>query len=89
MELHTGSYANAKTADGKKRQLDKLKKAARYAKSLGLTVHAGHGLKYHDVRAVARIKEIDELNIGHSIISRALITGLAAAVKDMKRLVRV
>ena len=89
IELHTGCYANAKGKDKKKRELEKIKKAARFAVDFGLTVHAGHGLKYHDVRQVARIKEIDELNIGHSIISRAIFVGLAQAVREMKRLVRV
>lgn len=88
VELHTGAYANARTKTKKRQELEKLKKAAQYAASLGLIVHAGHGLKYHDVRPVAKIKEIDELNIGHSIISRAILVGLKQAVQEMKVLVR-
>ena len=59
----------------------------RYAGSLGLTVNAGHGLKYHNTRAIARIPGLNELNIGHSIISRAVFVGLKTAVKEMKKLV--
>lgn len=87
IELHTGKYANAKTKASQKRELGKLDKCAAYAKSLGLIVHAGHGLKYHNVRAVARLRHIDELNIGHSIISEAIFIGLPAAVRKMKKLV--
>jgi len=87
VELHTGTYANAKKAAAKRRELKKLAAAARYAKKLGLTVHAGHGLKYHNVKAVARLQGIDELNIGHAIISRAIFVGLGKAVKEMKGLV--
>lgn len=87
VELHTGRYANARTLSSRARHLEQIKKAAVYAKSQGLTVHAGHGLKYHNARAVARIKEIDELNIGHAIISEAVFTGLAAAVRRMKDIV--
>jgi len=87
IELHTGCYANAKNNKQRTNELTKLRQAARYARSIGLTVHAGHGLNYKNVRAVARIKEIDELNIGHAIISRAVFAGLGRAVKEMKRLV--
>ncbi len=87
VELHTGKYANARTRAAQDRELSKLKKCAAYAKSRGLIVHAGHGLKYHNVSAVARIKDIDELNIGHSIISESIFTGLASAVRRMKKLV--
>ncbi|MFT5387593.1 MAG: pyridoxine 5-phosphate synthase [Lysobacterales bacterium] len=87
VELHTGTYANAKTKIAKQKQLAKIKSAAKYAKEKGLIVHAGHGLKYHDVKPVAKIKYIDELNIGHSIISRSVVVGLARAVREMKALV--
>jgi pyridoxine 5-phosphate synthase len=66
------------------RELERLRAAARLAASRGLEVHAGHGLNYHNVTAVAAIAEIVELNIGHAIIARALFDGLAAAVSDMK-----
>lgn len=85
VELHTGAYAEAAGAE-RPRQLERLRAAARAAAALGLTVHAGHGLNYHNVGPVAAIPEIVELNIGHSIIARALFDGLARAVRDMKDL---
>lgn len=87
VELHTGQYANATTSAARTMRLQQIKKAAQKAKSVGLIVHAGHGLKYHNTKAVARIKEIDELNIGHSIISESIFTGLPAAVRRMKKIV--
>lgn len=87
VELHTGRYANARTISSRANHLNQIKKAAAFARGLGLTVHAGHGLKYHNTRAVARIADIDELNIGHAIVSEAVFTGLAAAVRRMKDLV--
>jgi pyridoxine 5-phosphate synthase len=87
IELHTGEYANAKTEVFRQAELKKLVSAATLAKELGLRVNAGHGLTYHNVQPVAAIKEIEELNIGHSIISRAVITGLTEAVREMKRLI--
>jgi pyridoxine 5-phosphate synthase len=65
-----------------------VRSAARHADSLGLTVNAGHGLHYHNVQPIAAIREIVELNIGHSIVSRALFDGLSKAVRDMKELMR-
>ncbi|MCK5580036.1 MAG: pyridoxine 5'-phosphate synthase [Candidatus Omnitrophica bacterium] len=88
VELHTGRYADAKTKKQKAVELKKLKNAVAYAQDLGLIVHAGHGLKYHDTQAIACINGIYELNIGHSIISRAAFDGLYKAVKDMKRLAK-
>jgi pyridoxine 5-phosphate synthase len=85
IELHTGSYADA-TGSEQARELERLASAARRAASLGLEVHAGHGLTYHNVIPVAAIAEIVELNIGHCIIARAIFTGLDAAVRDMKAL---
>lgn len=85
VELHTGSYADA-AGGGRARELDRLRRAARHAATLGLTVHAGHGLDYHNVQPVAAIGEIVELNIGHAIVARALFTGLPAAVREMKTL---
>jgi pyridoxine 5-phosphate synthase len=87
IELHTGAYAEA-TGAVRAREFERLSTAARFAASLGLTVNAGHGLNYHNVAPVAAIREIVELNIGHSIIARALIDGLAKAVGDMKALMR-
>jgi pyridoxine 5-phosphate synthase len=85
VELHTGSYANAKER-GKKAELVRLQKAAVEAHRLGLKVHAGHGLDYQNVRAVARLPYVRELNIGHAIVSRAVFVGMRKAVQEMKRL---
>jgi len=85
IELHTGTYADSRGA-AQARELDRLRTAARAAAGMGLTVHAGHGLDYHNVQPVAAIAEIVELNIGYAIIGRALFSGLAAAVRDMKAL---
>lgn len=85
IELHTGAYAEARGA-AKATELERLVQCARLGAGLGLEVHAGHGLNYHNVQPVAAIAEIVELNIGHAIISRAVFAGLAAAVRDMKTL---
>lgn len=85
IELHTGSYAEV-TGGNRARELQRLQQAARHAASMGLTVHAGHGLDYHNVQPVAAIREIVELNIGHAIVGRALFSGLASAVREMKAL---
>ena len=87
VELHTGTYADA-AAGRKNAELDRLATAARRAAQLGLEVHAGHGLHYENVKPVAALPEIAELNIGHALISRALMTGLTIAVRDMKALMR-
>jgi pyridoxine 5-phosphate synthase len=87
VELHTGAYAEAAGAR-QAQELERLRAAARQATALGLTVHAGHGLNYHNVGPVAAIAEIVELNIGHAIIARALFDGLAQAVRDMKSLMQ-
>jgi pyridoxine 5-phosphate synthase len=87
IELHTGSYAEA-TGSAQARELERLASAARRAASLGLEVHAGHGLTYHNVTPVAAIAEIVELNIGHCIIARAIFSGLERAVRDMKTLMQ-
>ncbi len=86
LELHTGCYADAKSLSEQEAEYNRIVTAANYADSLGLQVNAGHGLHYHNVEPIAKIPEIVELNIGHSIISRALITGLDLAVRDMKTL---
>jgi pyridoxine 5-phosphate synthase len=85
VELHTGSYAEA---SGRARaiELERVRSAAKHAESLGITVNAGHGLNYHNVAPIAAIREIVELNIGHSIVARAVFDGLAKAVHDMKQL---
>ena len=87
IELHTGTYAEA-TGSAQARELGRLSTAAKRAASLGLEVHAGHGLTYNNVGPVAAIPEIVELNIGHCIIARAIFSGLDAAVKDMKALMK-
>ncbi|MBD0787411.1 pyridoxine 5'-phosphate synthase [Vibrio sp. Y2-5] len=84
IELHTGHYADAKTEADQQDELKKIAAAASYASDQGITVNAGHGLTYHNVAAIAEIPEIYELNIGHSIIGRALFDGLPKAVADMK-----
>lgn len=85
VELHTGRYADT-AGDEQQAELQRIVEAARYGASLGLVINAGHGLHYQNVAAVARIKEIVELNIGHAIIARAVFDGLAMAVAEMKRL---
>ena len=85
IELHTGAYAEAH-GTGCARELDRLRSGARLAARLGLQVHAGHGLDYHNVQPVAAIAEIVELNIGHAIIARAVFHGLPEAVRQMRAL---
>jgi len=87
VELHTGAYAEA-SGPAQAAELERLASAARRAASLGLEVHAGHGLNYHNVQPVAALGEVVELNIGHAIVSRAVFTGLPAAVRDMKALMQ-
>jgi pyridoxine 5-phosphate synthase len=86
VELHTGAYAEAVSQAARARELGRIEDAAQRGARLGMKVHAGHGLHYHNVQAVARIPEIIELNIGHAIIARAVIDGLANAVAEMSRL---
>ncbi|MBU1086207.1 MAG: pyridoxine 5'-phosphate synthase [Candidatus Omnitrophica bacterium] len=89
IELHTGTYANAKTETSINRQLDRLLKAAKLAKSLDLHVYAGHGLNYQNTaKLLKKIPEIEELNIGHSIVSRAVLNGMDEAVRTMKVLIQ-
>jgi len=88
VELHTGSYANAEDLSKQTDELEKLKSAALGASKLGLGVSAGHGLNYQNVAEICKIKQIEELNIGHSIISRAVLVGLETAVRDMLHLIR-
>ena len=85
VELHTGRYAHHWREDDS--ALEELRRAARLGREHGLAVHAGHGLTYQNVGPVAAIAEIEELNIGHSVVSRSVTTGIAAAVAEMRRLV--
>jgi pyridoxine 5-phosphate synthase len=85
VELHTGTYAES-AGSRQATELERLHAGARLAANLGLEVHAGHGLHYHNVQPVAAIREIVELNIGHAIVARALFDGLAVAVREMKAL---
>ncbi|WP_299002618.1 pyridoxine 5'-phosphate synthase [uncultured Shewanella sp.] len=88
IEIHTGGYADAQTEIEANNELMRIKNMAKYAHAKGLIVNAGHGLHYHNVKPIAAIPELYELNIGHAIIARAAIDGLATAVKDMKRLMQ-
>ena len=88
VELHTGTYAEAKGKARRSGELKKLKQAGKLAVELGLGLNAGHGLNYKNVRPVARIPGIEDLNIGHCIISRSVFVGLARAVREMKRLIK-
>jgi pyridoxine 5-phosphate synthase len=85
VEIHTGTYANAKTEKERDREFAKISEAAKLAAGLGLHVGAGHGLNYVNVRRIAGIQEVSELNIGHSIISRSALVGLDRAVREMKQ----
>ncbi len=85
IELHTGDYAHTwRNSDG---ALGQLKRAAQHGRSRGIAVHAGHGLTYANVHPVAAIAEIEELNIGHSIVSRSVMVGMETAVREMRELI--
>ncbi len=86
VELHTGEYANADRRR-KPEELERLRRAADHGRSVGIAVHAGHGLTYENVAPVAAIETIEELNIGHSIVSRAVLVGMERAVREMKAIV--
>jgi len=88
IELHTGVYARARTSSEISSALEDIRNAARLASELGMGVNAGHGLDYLNVAALRQIGEIEEVSIGHAVISRAVFTGLDRAVRDMVRLVR-
>jgi len=88
IEIHTGEYANASSASSRKRHVAAIRTMARYARGLGLGVNAGHGLDYRNIRAIASIREIQEVSIGHAVIVRAIDVGLENAVREMVRLVR-
>jgi pyridoxine 5-phosphate synthase len=87
VELHTGRYCEARTPEDRKRELSRIAEAAKAAHKLGMRVAAGHGLDYWNVQPIARIEEVTELNIGYSIVCRAVLVGLERAVRDMKELI--
>ena len=87
VELHTGQYALAQPGPDRQKELDTLKTAGAQIRRLGMTLHAGHGLTYRNVGPVAAIEQMHELNIGHSIVARAMMVGMERAVREMKRLV--
>ena len=88
IEIHTGAYADAKTELEQTKEYERIKQAVSYATAKMLKVNAGHGLTYHNVQRIAQLPEIYELNIGHAIIGRALFSGMAAAVSDMRKILR-
>lgn len=87
VELHTGQYALARAGETRDAQLRVLERAARHVLDRGMTLHAGHGLTYRNVRPVAALPGMRELNIGHSIVARAILVGMERAVREMKQLV--
>ncbi|OTG73329.1 pyridoxine 5'-phosphate synthase [Acinetobacter terrae] len=88
IEIHTGAYADAKTAEAQQHELERIVQGAEYAASKGLLVNAGHGLNLENVTPIAQIPQIHELNIGHSIIADAVFVGLAQAVQQMKAVIK-
>lgn len=86
IEIHTGRYADAADPGARERELQRIVVAVRMAAGKGLRVHAGHGLNYQNVGPIAAIAEVEELNIGHAIVARAVFSGLAEAVREMKTL---
>jgi pyridoxine 5-phosphate synthase len=87
IELHTGKYAGAAPGVSQAKELENLKTVGVMVRQAGFMLHAGHGLTYRNVKPVAAIADMHELNIGHSIIARAIMVGIEAAVREMKRLV--
>jgi pyridoxine 5-phosphate synthase len=88
VEIHTGAYADAATDALRMIEFERIRKAVAYGCSIGLTVNAGHGLTYHNVRPIAALPGIHELNIGHAIVAQALFVGWKDAVSEMKRLMQ-
>jgi pyridoxine 5-phosphate synthase len=88
VEIHTGHYADAHNDRTRRNELERIVKAVDHGRQLGLQVNAGHGLDYHNVKAIVAIEGITELNIGHSIVCRAIFTGMERAVRDMKMLMQ-
>jgi pyridoxine 5-phosphate synthase len=89
VEIQTARYSEARTPEQRRNELDALTQAATYARDHGLHVHLGHGLTYRNVQAVTRIPAVEELNIGHSIVSRAVLVGMERAVREMKEAIRL
>jgi len=87
VELHTGSYALARTPESVEQELEALTRGSAQIRQQGMVLHAGHGLNYRNVQPIARMTDMCELNIGHSIVARALMVGFAEAVREMKRLI--
>lgn len=87
IEINTGKYSEAKTPQTLKKELKKIKEATHFAKKLDFCVAAGHGIDYENIKEIIKIKEIEELNIGHSIICRSVFVGMVAAVEEMIHLV--
>jgi pyridoxine 5-phosphate synthase len=87
VELHTGQYAEAKAGVAQQKELEKLQSVGAMVCKLGMALHAGHGLTYRNVRPIAQIEGMHELNIGHSIVARAIMVGFEEAVRTMKRLI--
>ncbi|MCY9850746.1 pyridoxine 5'-phosphate synthase [Pectobacterium jejuense] len=88
IEIHTGAYADAPDDDARQHEFERIRDAATYAAAKGLKVNAGHGLTYHNVLPIAALPEMHELNIGHAIIGRAVMSGLKDAIAEMKSLMR-
>lgn len=88
IEIHTGHYADAEDAGARAQELERIIGAVKLGRKSGMQVNAGHGLHYHNVAAIAALREVSELNIGHAIVARAVFTGLAEAVREMKHLMR-
>jgi pyridoxine 5-phosphate synthase len=88
IEINTATYADARDGPGREAALRKALDAARFGRKLGLAVHAGHGLTYENVRAVAALPDISELNIGHNIVARAVLVGMERAVREMREAMR-
>lgn len=88
IELHTGRFAEAKNKNEEDRYFKELESASRYARSKDMIVNAGHGLNYYNVARIAKIEDIEELNIGYSIVCRAVLIGLERAIKEMKVLIQ-
>lgn len=88
IEIHTGEYANARTEDRQRTQLARIRRAASLARALGMSVNAGHGLNYLNIGPIREILDIEEVSIGHAVVSRSVFVGLDRAVKEMLELIR-
>jgi len=86
VEIHTGRFADAETAQERALELERIREAVAYGLQIGLRVNAGHGLHYHNVQEIAAIPGVTELNIGHAIVAHALFVGWENAVREMKAL---